>query len=58
MVGQSQPAFISRKEFGGRPCMDVGVHALDLTMYLMDNFQPVSVTGIAPCKLAWTPGIY
>jgi predicted dehydrogenase len=51
-------AFISRKESGGGPCLDVGVHALDLAMYLMDNFKPVSVTGIAPCKLARTPGIY
>jgi len=50
--------FIRKKESGGGPCLDVGVHALDLTMYLMDNFEPVSVTGIAPCKLARTPGIY
>jgi len=50
--------FISKKESGGGPCLDVGVHALDLAMYLMDNFEPVSVTGIAPCKIARTPGIY
>ncbi len=50
--------FISKKESGGGPCVDVGVHVLDLAMYLMDNFEPVSVTGVTPCKLARTPGLY
>lgn len=50
--------FMSKKASGGGPCVDVGVHALDLTMWLMDNFEPVSVTGVAPCKIAKTPGIY
>jgi len=50
--------FINKKASGGGPCVDVGVHALDLTMWLMDNFEPVSVSGITPCKLAKIPGIY
>ncbi|MBN1343141.1 MAG: Gfo/Idh/MocA family oxidoreductase [Phycisphaerae bacterium] len=51
-------AFISKKASGGGPCVDVGVHALDLTMWLMGNFEPVSVSGVAPCKIAKKPGIY
>lgn len=50
--------FASKELSGGGPGIDVGVHCLDLAMYLMDNFQPVSVTGIAPCRLAKKPGIY
>jgi predicted dehydrogenase len=49
----------AQKEFsGGGPCVDLGVHNLDLTLWLMDNFEPVSVSGIAPCKLASQKGIY
>jgi predicted dehydrogenase len=51
-------AFISKEASGGGPCVDVGVHALDLTMWLMDNFEPVGVSGVAPCKIAKIPGIY
>ncbi len=50
--------FASKDLSGGGPGIDVGVHCLDLAMYLMNNFQPVSVTGIAPCKIAKTPGVY
>ncbi len=50
--------FLNKKASGGGPCVDVGVHALDLTMWLMDNFEPVSVSGVAPCKIAKKPGIY
>ena len=47
------------KEFsGGGPCVDIGVHSLDLTLHLMDNWEPVSVVGTAPCMLAHKPGIY
>jgi len=51
-------AFLSKKASGGGPGVDLGVHALDLTMWLMGNFEPVSVSGIAPCKLAKIPGIF
>jgi len=44
--------FIYRKNSGGGPCIDVGVHVLDLALHLMDNFEPVSVTGIAVNKIA------
>ncbi len=50
--------FANKELSGGGPGIDVGVHCLDLALHLMGNFEPVSVTGIAPCKLAKKPGIY
>jgi len=50
--------FGSRKHSGGGAGVDIGVHSLDLTMWLMDNFEPVSVSGIAPCMLATRRGTY
>lgn len=37
--------FIDREISGGGPCMDIGVHALDTAMFLMDFPKPVRVTG-------------
>jgi predicted dehydrogenase len=36
---------------GGGAMLDIGVHMLDLCMYLMDNFKPVSVFGNTYTKL-------
>jgi predicted dehydrogenase len=44
--------FISRKESGGGPCFDIGVHVLDVTMWLMGFPQPESVSGVAQTNLA------
>ena len=44
--------FISKRRSGGGPCMDIGVHCLDLAMWLMDFPKPISVTGAASNKLA------
>ncbi len=43
--------FIEKARSGGGPCIDIGVHVLDLTLWLMGFPEPVSVSGIAPCKL-------
>ena len=42
---------------GGGPLIDIGVHTLDTTMWLMGSPQPVSVFGAAYDKLAHTPGV-
>lgn len=44
--------FLLKANSGGGCCIDVGVHVLDLALYLMGNFRPVSVTGIAVTKIA------
>ena len=51
----ARDTFIYKKLSGGGPCIDVGVHILDLALHLMGNFEPVSVTGIAVNKIAPRP---
>ena len=40
---------------GGGPLIDIGTHALDLTLWMMDNYEPVSVTGSVFYKLGNLP---
>jgi predicted dehydrogenase len=37
--------FVNKKLSGGGCMLDIGVHMLDLTLYLMDNWEPVAVSG-------------
>lgn len=53
-----RPGFIMRQHSGGGPCIDIGVHVLDLTLWLMGNPKPVSVTGVARAELAKQPGAF
>jgi predicted dehydrogenase len=39
--------FIDDKLSGGGPCMDIGVHALDLCLWMMNFPKPVRVSGMA-----------
>jgi len=50
------PSFYQKKHSGGGPCIDIGVHVLDLTLWLMGNPQPAVVTGVAKAPLAHLPG--
>lgn len=36
---------------GGGPLIDIGTHALDMTLWMMDNYKPVSVDGSVFYKL-------
>lgn len=36
---------------GGGPLIDIGTHALDITLWMMNNYQPMSVTGTVFHKL-------
>ncbi len=43
--------FLNEYEQGGGPLIDIGTHALDLTLWEMDNYAPASVMGCAFKKL-------
>lgn len=44
--------FMNEEEQGGGPLIDIGTHSLDLTLWLMDNYEPESVTGSVFHKLS------
>lgn len=46
------PGFIDAALAGGGPCMDIGVHALDLGLWLMGFPKPVRVSGTAKTVFA------
>jgi predicted dehydrogenase len=50
------PSFIHKKHSGGGPCIDIGVHILDLTLWMMGNPKPVAVSGVAKAPLAHHEG--
>jgi len=43
--------FPDKSQQGGGPLIDIGTHALDLTLWMMDNYEPASVTGSVFYKL-------
>jgi predicted dehydrogenase len=49
--------FQDKEKAGGGPLMDLGVHALDYTRYLMGSHRPVSVYGATFNKLGDRPSI-
>jgi len=55
--------FLDEEKQGGGPLIDIGTHALDLTLWMMNNYKPKSVMGTSYHKLgqkqdaanAWGP---
>ncbi|WP_227001918.1 Gfo/Idh/MocA family protein [Virgibacillus necropolis] len=43
--------FLDEEKQGGGPLIDIGTHALDLTLWMMDNYKPKSVMGSTFHKL-------
>jgi len=43
--------FLNEEEQGGGPLIDIGTHALDLTLWMMDNYKPKTVLGTTYHKL-------
>lgn len=61
--------FLDEEKQGGGPLIDIGTHALDLTLWMMDNYEPESVMGSVYRKLAdqtetgnawgdWDPAVF
>ncbi len=50
--------FILKEHSGGGPCIDIGVHILDLTLWFMGNPEPVAVSGSARAELAHQKGAF
>ena len=50
--------FILKEHSGGGPCIDIGVHILDLTLWFMGNPEPVAVSGSARAQLAHQKGAF
>lgn len=46
--------FTDKEQSGGGPLIDLGVHLIDLAMYLMGNPKPVTVSGSTYSKFAHT----
>jgi predicted dehydrogenase len=45
-------AFLDKSKQGGGPLIDIGTHALDITLWMMNNYKPKSVTGSVFYKMA------
>ncbi|NMM52067.1 Gfo/Idh/MocA family protein [Paenibacillus aquistagni] len=43
--------FLDEEKQGGGPLIDIGTHALDLTLWMMDNYEPAVVLGSSFHKL-------
>lgn len=56
-------SFLNKEKQGGGPLIDIGTHALDLTLWVMNNYEPAMATGSVFYKLgkkenaanAWGP---
>lgn len=53
-----RPTFVYKEHSGGGPTIDIGVHILDLTLWLMGHPKPVAVSGVAKAALAHHPGAF
>ncbi len=47
--------FPDKSKQGGGPLIDIGTHSLDLTLWMMNNYEPVSVSGTVFEKLGHLP---
>ncbi len=54
----ARPGFIYKKNSGGGPVIDIGVHQLDLALWLMGNPTPVTVSATSGRYLATQPGAF
>ncbi len=48
--------FINKEKQGGGPLIDIGVHILDFTMYLLGNPKPIAASGNTYTNIGKEPG--
>jgi predicted dehydrogenase len=53
-----RPGFILKEQATGGACIDIGVHILDLTLWMMGNPKPVAVSGVSRTELAHQDGAF
>lgn len=53
-----RPTFIYKDQSGGGPTIDIGVHILDLTLWMMGHPRPVAVSGVTRAALVHHPGAF
>ncbi len=53
-----RPSFLEKQHSGGGPCIDIGVHILDLTLWMMGNPTPVTVSGVTQDRRLHQPGTW
>jgi predicted dehydrogenase len=49
--------FIDKEQQGGGPLIDIGVHILDLTLWLMGHPEPVAASGVTYQKFGTRPDV-
>ncbi len=54
----TRSSFTLKQHSGGGACIDIGVHILDLTLWLMGNPEPATVSGVTRTKLATQKGAF
>ena len=54
----TSPTFIYKERSGGGPCIDIGVHVLDLALWMMGFPRPAAVSGVAKAPLLHQKGAF
>ena len=54
----NKPGFVEFALSGGGAAIDIGVHVLDLTLWLMGGPRPVTVSGFSRTELSKLPGAW
>jgi len=54
----TSPSFVTKQHAGGGPCIDIGVHILDLTLWMMGSPKPIAVSGITHDRVRKQPGAF
>lgn len=52
------PTFTEKRLSGGGACIDIGVHVLDLTLWMMGHPKAVTVSGVTGTHLAHHDGVF